>query len=470
MIHRRSTIPAVPPLRISAIRWLLLLVGALLLAVRAVPAQAGGSGAPGRGFWSLAAALGEPRQEVGVVAARGMIYVLGGIDAGRRSVATAERYDPRTDAWETLPAIPAPRHHPAVAALDGVVYLLGGFATITFDAVDSVFAFDPALGAWEERAAMPSRCGAAAAAVIDGMIYVVGGFRGGSVAEAARYDPLADRWEDLPSMAVKRDHLAAASIDGRLYAVGGRDDTPSRNLGALEIYDPRSNTWSSGASMPTPRSGIAGAALDGRIYVFGGESASMTFEENEAYDAATDTWSTALPMPTPRHGIGAATLDGRIYIPGGGPLAGFAASGVTEVFALAPPAAELTLEVAPDHAARAAGQTLTLLVAAAYQGVARRVDVFLGVVFADESLAFYDPAFQLQRTDAPRPAVQDVPLSPGFTFSAAPLAEATIAPDDAAGPARLFAALTVAGALDAAGLDTAYLIAFAERPVLITQP
>ncbi|MBI3090484.1 MAG: hypothetical protein HYY96_07425 [Candidatus Tectomicrobia bacterium] len=435
----------------------------------AAQAQEGGSAAEA-GFWSLGAPLPTPRQEVAVAALGGFVYVLGGIDAERRSVATVERYDPVRNIWELLAPLPAPRHHAAAAAVDGVLYVAGGFATLAFDAVASVYAFDPQRGAWSERAPLPTPRGAAAAAVIDNQLYVAGGFRNGSVAEAARYDPVADRWESLPPMPTARDHLAAAAIEGRLYAAGGRDNTPALNLGTLEVYDPASGRWSSGSPMPTPRSGIAAAALGGRLYVFGGESLAATFAENEAYDPASDSWSQAPALPTPRHGIGAALLDGRIYIPGGGVLAGFSTSGVTEVFTLASPAAELSLWIAPDHAARQLGQPLRLLAAAAYHGAPRTVDVYLGFAFADGSLAFLDAGFALQRPTTFLPVLRGFPLTPGFAFSAAAVADLRLAPDDPAGPALAFLALTAAGALDDASLDSGDLLGYAEQRFTLAAP
>src|SRR3990172_663987 len=90
----------------------------------AAQAQEGGSDAAG--FWSLGAPLPTPRQEVAVAALGGFVYVLGGIDAERRSVATVERYDPVRNIWELLAPLPAPRPHAAAAAAGGVRSARGG--------------------------------------------------------------------------------------------------------------------------------------------------------------------------------------------------------------------------------------------------------------------------------------------------------------------------------------------------------
>ena len=446
--------------------------------VTAIAQPGDGASAPGvrsTGYWGLGAPLGEERQEVAVAAVQGLVYVIGGVDANLRTVGTVERYDPSSDAWETLPPLPGPRHHAATAVVDGVLYVFGGFATRAFNAVDSVFAFNAEDGEWVTRSSMPTRRGATAAAALDGRIYVIGGFRGESVAEAARYDPTSDQWETLPPLSVARDHLAAGAIDGKLYAAGGRVNTPAANLGTLEVFDPASNAWSALSPMPTPRSGTAGAVLNGRLLVFGGESATVAFSENEAYDPATNAWSSAAAMPTGRHGIGAAVVEGKVFIAGGGDRAGFATTSVNEIFSNEPPGSTLTadefvLRITLDHLERLPGDPLRLLAAAAYRGEPRTADLFVGVAFADGSLAFFDSSFALQRSQEFLPALRNIQLTPGFVFSAASIAEVRFSSDDPAGPAIAFAAFTRAGSLDDASIDPGDLLSIAQEDFRITQP
>lgn len=281
--------------------------------------------------WVPLAPLQVARQEVGVAAAAGRVYVFGGIreDGGLDSV---EQYDPATARWRFVAPMLQAFHHAAVASTGDAIYVIGGYPGAAFFPTSGVFRYDVAGDFWTTVADLPRPRGAAAAAAIDGKIYVAGGQP--TLTELLVYDPATDQWRQLAPMPTPREHLAAAAFDGKLYVVGGR---ALGNTGAFESYDPASNSWESLPPLPTPRSGLAAAVAGDRLYVFGGEgnSASSTgvFPQNEAYDFASRTWVAAPLMPAPRHGIGAAFVDGRIVIPGGATLQGFGSTSIADAFA-----------------------------------------------------------------------------------------------------------------------------------------
>ncbi|MBI3325471.1 MAG: galactose oxidase [Nitrospinae bacterium] len=286
------------------------------------------------GSWVVRARMQEARQEVGVAALNGKVYVVGGLRRNGSQADTVEVYDIATDRWQFVHPLPLPLDHVAVAAARGKLYVTGGFQGAA--AVDLTLEYDPVVDRWTPKAPMPTRRGAPAAAVIAEKVYAVGGFRdGASVSDLARYDPDADRWETLPPLPTPRDHLGAGAIKGRLYAVGGRNQT-SFTLGSLEEFDPLTRTWVPRVRMPTPRSGVAAAVVNDRLYVFGGEgnarSPQEVFQEVEAFDPGADQWQPMPPMPTPRHGIGAAVQSTDILIPGGALTQGLGPTDVHEVF------------------------------------------------------------------------------------------------------------------------------------------
>ncbi len=293
----------------------------------ALAASAGGSGR-----WTERAPLGEPRQEVGVAALHGKIYVVGGIRADRSPADTVEVYDPERDAWERAAPLPEALHHVAVTVLDGKLYAVGGFRS-GFRPTSAAFVYDPAEDRWERIAPLPRTRGALAAAALNGRIYAVGGDPNGW--DLFVYDPSEDRWETRARMPTPRHHLAVAAIGGKLYAVGGRN-RGSFTLSRLEAYDPETDTWEALPRMPTGRSGIAAAVVRGCLFVFGGEGNPRhplgVFAQNERFNPRTGTWTSQAPMPTPRHGIGAGVLDGRVHLPGGAPVQGFGVTGVHEVY------------------------------------------------------------------------------------------------------------------------------------------
>ncbi len=286
--------------------------------------------------WSLRAPLPTPRQEVGVAALEGLIYVLGGLDDARKASSAVERYDPARDRWDRAAGLPRALHHAGAAALGGRLYSIGGLDA-TFAGVASCFAYDPSENRWQEVAPLPRRRGAAGIAVLAGKIYAAGGQDGStSLADFTAYTPDAGggSWETLSPLPAPRNHLAAASACGALFALSGRSD---RGL-LPEVYrfDPALLAWMAVSPIPTPRGGIAAAALGTGIYVFGGEGnpgdPKGIFPLTERYDCKTDSWEARMDMLAPRHGIGAAALGDFIFIPGGSTVEGFGTSGANTGF------------------------------------------------------------------------------------------------------------------------------------------
>lgn len=319
--------------------------GKLPVAVMAFLALAVGCGddepgAAGPGTWSTHAPLSlGPRQEMGVAALDGKVYVVGGIDGSRQAVATVEAYDPSTDRWTQRASLPDPMHHVNLAAVGGKLYVVGALSGASFDATGATLVYDPGADAWSPLTSMPSGTerGASGVAVLDdGRIVVAGGLRGGdSVTEASLFDPGTDAWSPLQPLAVARDHLAAANVGGRVYAATGRDDGVLK--AALEVLDASTGSWSRRADIPTARGGVAAGALSGRLVVLGGEGnpadSAGIFHQTESYDPSTDSWRTERSMQTGRHGIGAAVVGNRLFVPGGANREGFGAVTTNESFA-----------------------------------------------------------------------------------------------------------------------------------------
>jgi N-acetylneuraminic acid mutarotase len=289
------------------------------------------------GMWSTHAPLSlGPRQEMGVAAVEGKVYVVGGFDASGQPVATLESYDPATDRWTPRASLPSPLHHVNVASVAGKLYVVGGLAGSSFTASGATLVYDPSLDSWTALTSMPAGTerGASGVAVLDGRIVVAGGLRGVSVPDASVFDPQTNAWSPLQPLAVARDHLGAATVDGRVYAVTGRAQGVLK--AALEVLDATSGSWSRRADIPTARGGVAAAELLGRLFVLGGEGNAAdpagVFHQTESYLPSADAWQTHTPMKTARHGIGAALVGSSLYVPGGATEAGFGAVAVNEAF------------------------------------------------------------------------------------------------------------------------------------------
>jgi N-acetylneuraminic acid mutarotase len=300
-----------------------------------------GADASSPGSWSAAPSLPSgPRQETGVAALDGRVYVIGGFDISQTVVATVEAYDPMATAWSTPAPLSAPMHHANTATLNDRIYVLGSLRGATFGANGEVWEYDAAGNAWTQRASMPSGTerGGSGVAVVGQAIYVVGGFRNlQAVSDFSAYHPDTDTWEPLPDLPTPRDHLVAGAVGNHLCAIGGRGGTISTHTARVDCFDVTAGTWAQAADMPTSRGGAAAAVLGGRIYVFGGEGndavPSGVFDVVESFDPVDNSWLSHTPMLTPRHGTGAAAVGNLIYVPGGADMRSFAAVATVEVFA-----------------------------------------------------------------------------------------------------------------------------------------
>jgi N-acetylneuraminic acid mutarotase len=300
---------------------------------------AGGNGAGGSlpsGWSTLAPIAGGPRQENGVAALAGEIYVIGGFDELAQVVADVEAYDPGSDTWRSRAPLPDPRHHPNVAVVGDKLFVVGSLAGNGFAAQGDVYVYDAAGNEWFGGTPMPAGTerGGAAVAVLGDTIYVAGGYRAGSVADFSAYDTATGIWEPLPDLPAIRDHLVGFAFDGKIYAVGGRANGIEAVTSRVDVFDPTSGEWSAAAPMPTARGGSMAALAGDHFFVVGGEgnaaSASGVFDDVEAFSPADDAWQVLAPMQTPRHGTGAASLGGVLYVPGGATQASFGAVDVNE--------------------------------------------------------------------------------------------------------------------------------------------
>ncbi|WNG36954.1 kelch repeat-containing protein [Archangium violaceum] len=282
------------------------------------------------GSWREVAPIeGGPRQEHGVAALDGKIYVVAGVNPA--NTARISVYDPQTDSWSQAAPIPMPMNHPNVAAAGGKLYVIGGMVSdLPWYAVGNVYEYDPQTNTWTELAPMPAGTerGSAAVGVSGTKIYLAGGLRSlapdfqDTVATFSSYDVATGTWETLPDLPEPRDHVGGAVVDGTFYVLGGRANGVENVKGTVFAYDISAGTWSARAPLPTPRGGVATAVIGKKIYVIGGEGnpapgSQGVYGDNEVYDTETNTWAVLAPMLTPRHGTGAAAVGSTVYVPGG---------------------------------------------------------------------------------------------------------------------------------------------------------
>ena len=320
---------------------LVLVLGVASLTLLAESAQAAPAG---EGSWRTLAPMQDgARQENGVVALNGKVYVIGGIDP--YTVPTVEVYDPVQDSWSYAAPMPKALNHPNVAAANGKIYVLGGMVgDFPFVAVGDAFVYDPTTNRWSSLPPMPagSERGSAAVGVGGNTIYLAGGLRlltgteQDTVDTFSAFNTVTQTWTRLPAMPEPRDHLVGAVVGNTFYTLGGRINGQHNVRGDVFAFDINAGQWSRRSPMPTPRGGTAGGLIGREIFVVGGEgnhdNSHGMFVQNEAYDPVADRWTVYPPMPTPRHGTGAAVVGGTLYVPAGATELGLGLTDTHEAF------------------------------------------------------------------------------------------------------------------------------------------
>jgi hypothetical protein len=103
-------------------------------------------------------------------------YAVGGYDIVNGTniggyIKTVERFDIANQTWSSMASMLTYRETVGVVAASGLLFAIGGDNTF-FRALDVVEAFDPTIGSWTTKTAMPVSLARVGALAIGGLIYV----------------------------------------------------------------------------------------------------------------------------------------------------------------------------------------------------------------------------------------------------------------------------------------------------------
>ncbi len=166
--------------------------------------------------WADVAPMHHARGALGLVAASGHLYALGG--AAGPDVAPAERYDPLANNWTDLPPLARPRNHVSGFGLGGAACVAGGRSpnVATVECSEGL--------AWSSLPDLPAATSGAGGGTLPSDIPVVAG--GEDPGESRLVDQVAylraGAWTARP-MLHPRHGIQLALFENRLWACGGAD-------------------------------------------------------------------------------------------------------------------------------------------------------------------------------------------------------------------------------------------------------
>jgi Kelch motif/Galactose oxidase, central domain len=280
------------------------------------------------GLWSRAASLATGREEhTATLLPNGKVLVAGGTNGRGKVLASAELYDPVRDRWTSAGSMAATRIDATATLLANGKVLVAGGVVFPYPApsLASAELYDPSTNAWLMAAPMiESRTRHTATLLPDGRVLVVGGQRfdfhdgglfPGRPSSAEIYDPSANRWSSTTPMGASRLAQTTTLLpDGRVLVTGGLDDQGA-TLKSTEIYDAQQDRWISAAPMAEARSGhVATLMANGDVLVAGGlgeEPSGLTISltSAEICDPRTNLWVSVASMAEFRVGVTATLVQ-----------------------------------------------------------------------------------------------------------------------------------------------------------------
>lgn len=327
---------------------------------------------PSNGSWSLAGTTSVGRSyPTASLLPDGRVLVAGGSNFGS-AYASTEIWNPATSSFTAGPSMSTARFaHVAVTLADGRVIAIGGNPN-TDGPVPTASAeiYDPVTNAWSATGSLVARRQVhAAVRLLNGKVLVVGGDEGAAnsyvgTTTCQLYDPATETFTLAASMANPRSNLALALLsDGRVLAVGGNRNATGSPIHAAEVYDPVTNAWSSAGTTGSGGSAPTLTLLaDGRALATGGVDGTTPTASADLFDPVTSTFSPAGTMGVARYFHSATRLaDDSVLLAGGYDDTAAFWSATSELFVPdAPPiASPPTANAGPDQSIHA-GDTVYL--------------------------------------------------------------------------------------------------------------
>ena len=196
---------------------------------------------------------GEPVQGTAIVAHKGKVYRVGGMQprnapeakSDTHSVKSVSRYDPATKKWTAMPDLPRARSSHDAVVVGDKLYVVGGWTlngakpSAWVDTVDVLDLSSPK-PTWTS-VKQPFQRRALSAFVLGGKIYTVGGLTAkGTSKRVDVFDPAANSWSEGPELVGtgSAGFSVASCVSGGSAFISGNDGKVYRLDGAGKTWTP----------------------------------------------------------------------------------------------------------------------------------------------------------------------------------------------------------------------------------------
>jgi serine/threonine-protein kinase PknK len=242
------------------------------------------------------------------------LFVLGGLNAGKTSVAAVNRIDPATGKSEEVASLDPPVHDAAGVADDGKYFVIGGGTPPIRTTVQAV---QPG-GATSVAGNIPEPRADHVATRVDKTIYALGG--GDEASHLVQSVVASDdgaTWRQAGTLAEPVRYPAIAVVSGAIYLFGGVSSSEGTDTASVQKYDPGSGTTTVVGKLPAPLSHASAVVLGGRVYVLGGFVNNQVTAQVLAFEPGSGAITQAGSLPAAVTDAAAVTIGDKGYLAGG---------------------------------------------------------------------------------------------------------------------------------------------------------
>ncbi|HEX4036332.1 MAG TPA: hypothetical protein VHX66_17975 [Solirubrobacteraceae bacterium] len=265
-----------------------------------------------------------------VAAARGSLYLLGGIDSAGRSTASIVRLaGTGRGSAAVVGRLPVVQHDAQALALGGEIYVFGGGDVASYA---HIVRYDPASGAVTSAGDLPRPQSDVGVAAIGSTAYVVGGYTGSAALDTIVAWRPGTRAHTVARLPYALRYAAVAAVGRRLLIAGGTESDAAVSDG-IWLYDPASGSVSQVGVLPVALTHASAVYDDGRVFVIGGRHSASGAQSAGivAIDPATMQASIVAELPHALSDAAVAQSGRRIVVAGGDSVAGAAQRAILTV-------------------------------------------------------------------------------------------------------------------------------------------